>query len=213
MIHTRNVLIKDLFHLPFSDLWLYQYSLSRSESKPKITRKWLGFHRDSTTIDPIANRRTGDEWAHQTAYFMYRLCHDMMWPPILNCSKIFWHLGSMCCLVTCCNGPVPGPTRTQNRPGTLNLLLTLSLVNCCVPIYILTHIQLSAVSYLYWFRFYIPVSNLWPGSYFRWLQLQHCSVITGVCGAAMSRQVVQWTKRLAFRLIRLQSHMDEVFRE
>ena len=52
---------------------------------------WAGcstqFHSDSTDIDPIGNRKTGDERARQTAYFMYRLCCDTMRIEILNLSE------------------------------------------------------------------------------------------------------------------------------
>jgi len=125
MIHTWNVQIDALFHLPFSDLRSDYYSFSRLEIKPKNTPKWPGFHRDSMRIGPIANRRLGDERGHQTAYFTYRLCRDTMRTQILNCSKKCWLLRSGFCVETSCNGPVPGRTRTRNRTGTWDPLPTL----------------------------------------------------------------------------------------
>jgi len=109
MIHTWNVQIDALFHLPFSDLRLHQYSLSCFEIKPNVAAKWLGFHRNSTSIDPIANRRMGDERGHQTAYFTYRLCRDMMRTPILNWSKKCRLLRSGFCVGTRCNWPGTEP--------------------------------------------------------------------------------------------------------
>jgi len=52
-----------------------------------------------------------------------------------------------------------------------------------------------------------------PGLYFRWLQLQRGGGLTDVCVGAGSRQVADCVKRLLFRVIRLQSHLEEVFRE
>ena len=99
-----------------------------TEIKLKITPKWPGFHRYSTTIGPIANRRMWDKRGHQTAYFTYRLCHDTMRTPILNWSKICWLLTSGFCLETSWNGPVPGRNRTRNWTRNLDPLLTLSMV-------------------------------------------------------------------------------------
>jgi hypothetical protein len=129
MIFMWNVQIDALFRLPFSDLRSDQYSLGRLEIKPKYIPKWPGFHRDSTRIGPIANRRTGNERGHQTAYFTYRLCHDTMRTPILDWSKKCWLLRSEFCVETRCNGLVPGQTRTQNQTGTLDPLLTLDTAN------------------------------------------------------------------------------------
>ena len=124
--------IDALFHLPFSDLWSDQYSMSRYEIKPNITPKWLGFHRNSTTIDPIANRTIGDERGHTTAYFVYRLCHDTMRTPILNCSKKCWLLMSGFRVETRCISSVPGWNQTQDQIGNSDPLLTLH-VNYCLP--------------------------------------------------------------------------------
>jgi len=55
--------------------------------------------------------------------------------------------------------------------------------------------------------------NVCSESYFRWLQLRHCGGLTGVCVAAVTRQVAPCVKRLSFGSIRLQSHLEEVFRE
>ena len=128
MIYTWNVQIDDLFHLPFSDLRSDQYSSCRCEIKPKITPKCPGFHPDSMTIGPIANRRTGDERGHETAYFTYRLCHDTIRTQILNLSKKCWLVRSGFCVETSCNGPVPGRKRTRNRTAHLDLLLTLVVI-------------------------------------------------------------------------------------
>ena len=145
MIYTWNVQIDALFHLLFSDLWSDQYSLSRCEIKPKITPKGPGFHRDPMTIGPIANRRTGDERGHQSAYFTYRLCPDTIRTQILNWSKKCWLLRSGFCVETRCNSLVPGWNQTRNRPGNLDPLLTL-------PPYPLISLSLSPPQLYYHLR-------------------------------------------------------------
>jgi len=120
-----NVQMDALFYLPFSDLQSDQYLSSRFEIQPNITPTWPGFHRDSTTIDPIANRRMGDERGHQTAYFTYKLHLDTMSTPILNWRKKCWLLRSVICVETHCNGPVPDQNRTWNQTGNFDPLLTL----------------------------------------------------------------------------------------
>ena len=55
--------------------------------------------------------------------------------------------------------------------------------------------------------------NVRPGSWFRWLQLQRRSWLTGVCVAAESRQGAHCMKHLSFGSIQPQSHLEEVFRE
>jgi len=125
MINTRNVQLDARFHLPFSDLRSDQYSLCCCEIEPKICPKWAGFHHNSTTIGPIANRRIGDERTRQTAYLTYRLCRDTMRTAILNWRKKCWPLRSGFCAETWCNSPVPGWNRTRNRTGNLDPLLTL----------------------------------------------------------------------------------------
>jgi hypothetical protein len=127
MIYTWNVQIDSLFHLPFSDLWSDQYSSSRCEIKPKITPKSPGFHHDSMTIGPIANRRAGDERGRETAYFTYRLYHDTIRTQILNLSKKCWVLGSRFCVETGCNGPVPGRNQIRNLTAHLDPLLSLDV--------------------------------------------------------------------------------------
>jgi len=77
----------------------------------------------------------------------------------------------------------------------------------------LTHIRMHAASYSCCVRFYLPCSNSRPGSYSRWLQLQHRGGLTGVCGAAVSHRVAHWLECLSFSSIRLQSHLVEVFLE
>jgi len=119
LIYMWNVWIDALSRLPFSDLQSDQYGLSRFEIKPNITPKRSGFHRDSTTIDPIGNRRQGDERGHLTAYCTYRICHDTMRTPIVNCSKKCWLLRSGFCVET--RGSSPEPNRN------LDLLHTLSV--------------------------------------------------------------------------------------
>jgi len=128
-INMWNVQIDDLFHLPFSDLRSDQYSLCCFEIKPNITPKWLGFHRDSATIDPIANRGRGDERGHQTAYFTYRLCRDTMSTPILIWSKKWWLLRRGFRVGTRCNSPVPGQNWNKNRTGNFDLSLILEITD------------------------------------------------------------------------------------
>jgi len=100
MIYTWNVQIDALVHLPFLDLRSDQYLLSRFEIELNITPTGPGFHRDSTTIDPISNRTMGDGRRHQTAYFTYRLCRDTIRTPIHNCSKKCGLLRSRFCVET-----------------------------------------------------------------------------------------------------------------
>jgi len=80
------------------------------------------------------------------------------------------------------------------------------------PIWIDSH--LIACCFLF---FLLPVLgtvlNLHPGPYIRWLQLQRCSRLTGVCVATDSHRVAHWSKRLLFGSIRLQLHLVEVFLE
>jgi len=63
----------------------------------------------------------------------------------------------------------------------------------------------------FWYCVLFP--NVCPGSYCRWLQLQRCSGLTGVCVAAVSCRVAHCLKRLSFGSIRLQSHQVDVFLE
>jgi len=77
----------------------------------------------------------------------------------------------------------------------------------------LTHIESYAASYSCCFRFYVLFWNVCPGSYFRWLQLQSRSGITGVCVTAVFHWVAHCLKRLSFSSIRLQLHQVEVFLE
>jgi hypothetical protein len=55
--------------------------------------------------------------------------------------------------------------------------------------------------------------NVRPGSYCWWLQLQHRGGLTGVCVAAVARQVAHCVKRMMFSSIRLESHLEDVFQE
>jgi len=135
MIYRWNVQIDALFRLPFWDLQSDQYSLSHFEIKPIVTPYWPGFHRNSMTIHPIANRRMGDERGHQTAYITYRLCCDTMRTSILNWSKICWLLRSGFCVETRCNSPILGRNRTQNRTGNLDPLLPLCMRDTVCGLY------------------------------------------------------------------------------
>jgi len=76
-----------------------------------------------------------------------------------------------------------------------------------------THIWSHAASYYCCVRFYVLGLNLSPGPYFRWLQFQRRSGLTGVCVAAVSQPGVHWIKSLSFGSIRIQSHWAEVFVE
>jgi len=79
--------------------------------------------------------------------------------------------------------------------------------------YGLTHIRSHAASYCCCFWIYVLFSNVHPGSYFRWLQLESRGELTGVCVAAVSHWVMHCLKRLSLGSIRLQSHLVEVFLE
>jgi hypothetical protein len=124
MVYMWIVHIDALFHLRFSDLWSDQYSLSHCEIEPKINPNGPGFHRYSMTNDSIANRRMEDERRHETAFFSYRLCCDMMTTAIPNCSKKCWQLRSWLCVETRDNGLDPVGIRTWNWSGSLDPLLT-----------------------------------------------------------------------------------------
>jgi len=52
-----------------------------------------------------------------------------------------------------------------------------------------------------------------PGPYFRWLQLQRCGELTGVCVATVTQPGAHWMKRASFGSIRFSSHWPEVFLE
>jgi len=68
----------------------------------------------------------GDEREHQTAYFPYILCCDVMRTPIHNQSKKWSLLRSGFCVVINCNGLVPGRNPTTNLTKNFVQLLTLS---------------------------------------------------------------------------------------
>jgi len=92
-------------------------------------------------------------------------------------------------------------------------LRVILLVECRLHRYGLTHIRSHAASYSCCFRFYVVLSNVHPGSYFGWQQLERCGELTGVYVAAVSHWVAHCSKRLSFCSIRLQSHLVEVFLE
>ena len=87
------------------------------------------------------------------------------------------------------------------------------LVDCHLHWFGLTHIRSHASCYAWSFRFHVLLLNVGPGSYVRWLQLQHRGGPTGVCVSAVSYRVAHCSKRLSFGSIRLQSHLVEVFLE
>jgi len=76
-----------------------------------------------------------------------------------------------------------------------------------------TRIWLHAASHSCWFRFDVLFSNVRPGSYFQWLQLQRRRELTGVCIAAVFYRVAHCLRCLSFGSIWLQSHLVEVFLE
>ena len=84
------------------------------------------------------------------------------------------------------------------------------LVDRLVYVYGATHIRLHAAGYYCCVRSYVLFSNVRPGPYFWWLQLQHCGGLTGVGVAAMPQPGVHWMKRLSFGLIRIVSHRAEL---
>jgi len=128
MISTYIVQHSSLFHLPLSDLRSDWYLLSGCEIKAEFKRNWRVFDRDSTNTCRIANRKAGGESTTKTAQSTYWTCCDMIRTQILNWSKKCWLLRSGFCVETRCNSSVSGWNRTRNRPGNLDPLLTLSLV-------------------------------------------------------------------------------------
>jgi len=79
--------------------------------------------------------------------------------------------------------------------------------------YGLTHIWSHAASYSACIQFSVLLPNVRPGSSFRWLQLQRCGELTGVCVAAMSHWVAHCLKSLSFGSIQLQSDLVGVYLE
>ena len=59
--------------------------------------------------------------------------------------------------------------------------------------------------------FYVPFSNVRPGPYVRWLQLQCRSGLTGVCIAAVSQLEGQWRMHPSFGSNRIELPPDKVF--
>jgi hypothetical protein len=92
----------------------------------------------------------------------------------------------------------------------LSSLCVIFLVDRHLYRYGLTHFWSHAASYSCFFRLDVPVLNVCPGSYFRWLQLQHRSGLTCVCVAAVFCRVAHFVKQLPFGSIGLQSHLVEV---
>jgi len=125
MIDKCNVQIDAPVHLPFSDWWSHQYALGYIDIKSNISSEWAGLHRDSTTIDLIANQIMGDEIHHRTAYSTYTLYRHTMRTPIPNSSKKRWPLRSGFHVGTHCNCLGPGWIQTRNRIRNLDPLLTI----------------------------------------------------------------------------------------
>jgi len=50
-----------------------------------------------------------------------------------------------------------------------------------------------------------------PAPYFRWLQLQRCCGLTGVCCAVVSQPRENWMKHPPFSSIQIETHQAEVF--
>jgi len=71
------------------------------------------------------------------------------------------------------------------------------------------YFQMCVQGHICWLLY----SNVHPGSYFWWLQLQRRGEQAGVCIAAVSHWVAHCLKCLSFCLIRLQLHLVEVFLE
>ena len=87
------------------------------------------------------------------------------------------------------------------------------LVDRCLHRFGLIHIRSHAASHCCCLQFYTVFLYVRPGSCFWWLQLQHWSGLTGVCGAAVSHRVAHRLSRLLFGSIRLQLYLVEVFLE
>jgi len=92
-------------------------------------------------------------------------------------------------------------------------LFVILLVDRRLHRYGLTHIRLHAASSSCCLWFYVVFSNVRPGSYIWWLQLQHRGEPTSVCVAAVSPGVAHRWKSLSFGSIPLQSQLVEVFLE
>lgn len=87
MIYTSNIKFNALVHFPFSDLQWDQYSLSHCENLVILAQFSALFHSESTNIDRIAHRITGDKRGHQIGYFTHRLCCDKITIQILNLTE------------------------------------------------------------------------------------------------------------------------------
>jgi len=83
MIYSSMMQFWMLFHLPVSNLYSNQYSLSCSQTTPNIGH----FCSDWKNIDRIANWRLGDEWASRTAYSRDISYCDTIRTQILNWSS------------------------------------------------------------------------------------------------------------------------------
>jgi hypothetical protein len=78
-------------------------------------------------------------------------------------------------------------------------------------IWIGSHSITCCIFYTCCFLIYLLFSNVPPGSYFPWLQLQRCCELTGACVVTMSHWVANCLKCLSSGLFRLQLHLVEVF--
>jgi len=92
-------------------------------------------------------------------------------------------------------------------------LYIIFLVDCLLYRYGATHIPLHAAAYYCCVLSYVLFSNVCPGHYCWWQQLQRCGGLTAVCIAALSQPGAHWLKHLSFGLIRIVSHRAEVFVE
>jgi len=128
IIYRSNMQREAIVQHLFSNLWSDEYLLSCYEVKLKIPPKWLVFHCDSMSINPIANRRTGDERGHQTAYFTHRWYCDAMRTETLNCGGKWRLFSSRFRVDILCNGSDWVPTWICNRTGNLNPLLSLAML-------------------------------------------------------------------------------------
>jgi len=71
-----------------------------------------------------------------------------------------------------------------------------------------THIRFHAPAYNFRVQCDVFFSNVDPGPKFRWLQLERCGGLTGVCIAAVSQPRAQWMKHPSVGLMQTNSHLS-----
>ena len=104
-------------------------------------------------------------------------------------------------------GGLPRPVaNTSHIALYIHLIYIIYFVASHGPRYDFTHILSHAALYPCCVRFHRHWLNDSPGLHFRRLDWQYCGGLTGVGVAAVSLQVVHWTKRLSDGLIQIRSH-------